>query len=305
MRRLPSNRGKAISSFPRSSLSELNSNVHMFSQDLRWGVVPIGGRMDGHPNFSVRIDGDADNVKTATRLLAEIGQRDRNNLTRCVCEAINQIATQLSWSGRAPYELVSDDAGVHLANFTSRRLIKVPGYYLQFVPKDDWNVVGRRIVAIPSSTIWCIDMPPELGGRNGFIQTCKQLAAFDLSGPDFWRVEIQVGNRSGYYDFETYRKLSEVFIGQTTRNWGWGGRNLSHDRETDFYTLHRMIKFARTKALIREHIVKNINELYKRLAMDCTLNISGLPSSSDISLTSIEFSEGRLSFGEIYKRVRV
>lgn len=278
----------------------------MFTQDVPSGVMPIGGRADKQKNFAVSLVGSNEDREKALQLIGEIGRYDRHGIAETVCDAINEIVRHLAWEGCAAYELIhGNDGSQHIWGFTSRRLWKLPGFFLQAIPRGDWDLWKKKVVVIPASRIWYLEMPSALGGRKGYISVLKRLRRFNHLGPEFWRKSLEHGDRSGEFDFQRYVRNSEIYYGQVTKKWGWNRRDWSQERCTEFFTFYKMLRFKRAQAMLREHVVAELNGLFVRLGIKCELQVTGLQTSEDIQQTELELAEGRITFGAASDRVRL
>lgn len=57
---------------------------------------------------------------------------------------------------------------------------------------------------------------------------------------------------------------------------------MSQEKCTEFYTFYKMLSFRYAKAILREHIIQEINQLFDRVSIKCKLIIVGLPTSKEI-----------------------
>ncbi|MFZ2207117.1 MAG: hypothetical protein WAV22_00450 [Porticoccaceae bacterium] len=278
----------------------------MFTEDVQLAVMPIGGRTEKHKEFTLALDGSQDEREKVERLMGEIGGYDRHDLAGMVCDAVEEIARHLAWEGCAVYELIRDTAGLqHIRGFTSRGLWRLPGYFVQIIPRGDWDLWKKKFIAIPAGRIWYLEMPPALGGRRGYKNVLRQLRKFEHVGPEFWRKDLERGVQSKDFDLQHYARNSEIYYGQVTRTWGWNRRDWSQERCTEFFTFYKLLRFSWAQAILREHIVGELNGLFARLGIKCELKITGLPTPADILQTNCELSEGRISFGAASDRVRL
>lgn len=269
-------------------------------------VMPIGGRTEKHKDFAVSVVGNAGDQEKAQQLIGEIGRYDRHDMAGMVCDAIDEIARHLAWEGCAAYELIRGADGLqHIWGFTSERLWKLPGFFLQSVPRGDWDLWKKKVVVIPASRVWYLEIPSALGGRKGYGSVLRRLRRFEHLGPDFWRKDLKHGVQSRDFDIQRYARNSEIYYGQVTKAWGWNRRDWSQERCTEFFTFYKMIRFQKAQAILREHVVAELNGLFARLGIRCELQIRGLPTSEDIRQTERELSEGRIAFGAASDRVRL
>lgn len=285
---------------------EMNQNIHMFTQDVSLAVMPIGGRTDKHKNFTVTLVGGDEDREKALQLIGEIGRYDRHGIAETVCDALNEIVRHLAWEGCAVYELIcGEDGSQHIWGFTTKRLWKLPGFFLQAIPRGDWDLWKKKVVVVPVSRIWYLEMPSALGGRKGYNSVLKRLRRFEHLGPKFWREDLEHGVQSRDFDFQRYVRNSEIYYGQVTKTWGWNRRDWSQERCTEFFTFYKMIRFQKAQAMLREHVVAELNGLFERLGIKCELQVTGLPTPEDIRQTERELSEGQITFGAASDRVRL
>ena len=71
---------------------------------------------------------------------------------------------------------------------------------------------------------------------------------------------------------------------------------------TEFFTIYKGITFRWAQAVLREHIISEINKLLSRLQIDAKIIVSGIPSSDDILLIRKQLLEGKINFQEAYDK---
>ena len=143
---------------------DLNTNVHMFTEDVHLAVMPIGGRTHNQKSFSVSFEGEQNEREKAVEIIGEIGRFDRHDLAGMVCDAVEEIARLLSWDGCSVFELIKDDnENLHVYGFTTKNLVKLPGYFLQIIPRGDWKLWKPRQATVPRLYRYC-----NSGGRAGW-----------------------------------------------------------------------------------------------------------------------------------------
>lgn len=286
-----------------------NLNVDMFTEDIHLGIMPIGGRRLGDGQFTVVFKGTDQATDRARNLLSSLARYERHDAVRLVCDVVNEIALYLAWRGRAVYELVAEEkkkkgeCEISLHDFTSERLIRVPGFYVQRIPRTDREQFKRRFVFIPAREVWEISMPSCLGGTRGYRTMLSRLARFDTVGPDFYRADLERGRWEAYFDFGTYIRIMEARAARLTGLWGWDRRDANLDKQTEFFYFYRTITFAWSKAVLREHIIRELNRLLGRLGIESQIVLCGLPTPDEILRVRQELVEGKVQFGEAYKQV--
>ncbi|OGA53221.1 MAG: hypothetical protein A3F74_07055 [Betaproteobacteria bacterium RIFCSPLOWO2_12_FULL_62_58] len=276
----------------------------MFTEDVHLGLMPIGGRTEKHKEFAVSLQGSEDECEKTRGLIGEIGRYDTHDLAEMVCDAVEEMARHLAWEGCAVYEIVLDDDGApHVWSFTSKGLWRLPRWFLQVIPRGDWDLWKRKWTVVPASRIWYVDMPSILGGRTGYRRVLKRLGRFEPLGPQFWRKDLERGQQSKNFDFQGYVRQSEIYFDRITKAWGWNRRDWSQERSTEFFNVYKMVNFRWAQAVLREHMIAALNSLFARLGITCEVKVKGLPTVDDILNTKREFLDGRISFGAASGRV--
>jgi hypothetical protein len=240
----------------------------------------------------------------AVALLQSLEGHDRRDVEDVVADAVGEIARNLSWYGRAPYEIVraqDDDSNFHLHSFTSRRLFNLGWDYLQYIPRKDRELWGKSVVLLASKDLWIVSMPRKLGGYFGYRTILKKLSTFSKTSPKFWQSDLERHSLQSSFDFMRYRREVDIFEARTTSKWGWNRRDYSQRNWTEFMQFYRTLTFKWAQAVLREHIVSELNALLPRLEIEARIKISGLPSSEEILFTRDDMCDGKLSLGVAYK----
>ena len=127
--------------FPSLQKHDLpNTNVDMFAEDVHRAVMPIGGRPRWATNFSVEIQGNSENETRATEILESLTGHPRYSPAELLSSAVKRIAGKLARNGHAVYQIVRDEKNGEawrLHGFTSQRLFRFFGRYIQIIPKAD------------------------------------------------------------------------------------------------------------------------------------------------------------------------
>lgn len=298
-------RPRAARYFPSlSHPADIASNVHMFTEDLRLGVMPIGGRTHKNRTFTIQFEGMQDDKQRAIEICRSIG-RDRyrgHDPTAVVCDAVNEIAQCLTWYGRAVYEIVreEDRSIFSLYSFTTQRLFKIFRFYIQWIPSADQKVFKKRLVVLPSRDVWNIGVPKILGGTKSYQRTLSKLRRFHTTGPEFWRSDLQAQRQSPGFNFQDYVQAKKVRDSRLTKRWGWNRRDTTLNHTTEFFYFYRTITFNWAKALLREHIIDQLNRLFVSLLINSKIVVSGLPLPDEILEVRRKMALGNIPFGKAY-----
>ena len=183
-------------------------------------------------------------------------------------------------------------------SFTSQRLFHAFGRYIQIIPKADRDLWGKSYVIVPEEDIWDVAMPEVLGGYRGYRAILRRLARFQLLGPLFFQTELTRQGWPAHYDFQRHVREAEFFEAKTTARWGWHRRDYSQSNWTDFYMYYRILRFKWAQAVVREHIVNELNRLFARLRVEAKIVVKGLPTASEILAIQQRMSKGDISFLE-------
>lgn len=296
---------RVATNFPSLSRGlDINPNLHMFAQDVHLAVMPVGGRSEKHKNYSVIFEGGSEEREKAKQLLGTIARYDEIDEKEIVSDAIQEIALHLAWEGCAVFEIIHEESGeIYLQAFTSKRLFRFPGCFVQIIPFKDQELWKRRMTIVPAKAIWYLEMPAVLGGRSGYRRMLARLKRFEHLGPSFWRKDLDLRNPPNYFDFQGYVRKAEIYYGWVTKAWGWNRRDWSQERSTEFFIFYKAITFHWAQAILREHIIDELNRLMIRLNIVCKLKVTGLPTSEEIIDIRRSLQEGTVSFATAFDKV--
>ena len=278
-----------------------SSNVRMFTEDIQLAVMPIGGTPHKATNFAVEIRGGCEHVERAIVILKSLARYEMYSQTKLLSAAVEGISRQLVWHGRAVHEIVWDEekkGAFRLHSFTSRRLFHAFGRYIQIIPKADRDRWGKAYVIVPEKDIWDVAMPKVLGGYRGYRAILWWLARFRHLGPSFFQDELSRQTWPAHYDLQRYVRETKFFEAKITARWGWNQRDFSQSNWTEFYMFYRILQFKWAQAVVREHIVNEVNRLLKRLRVEAEIVVKGLPTASEIIAIRQRMSKGDTSFKE-------
>jgi hypothetical protein len=281
-----------------------NSNAHMFWEDIRTEISPFRPR----PEFKFEFLGSEKDVGIGRSLISLFSSRAFRTDTESVCEALRQIVSDMGYEGSANYEILKE-RGTHrpirLLSFSRQRLISTPFGCIQVVPQADVLNVGKRITFIPKSYVWTIEMPKALGGARVFRKIISTLGRFEYIGPKFWMRQLRNPELGSYFSHSEYGDRYWNFQIQTTRIWRWNFRTQFENNATEFYSLLRGVEFRISIAILREHLVQEINGLFKHLGLQCQLMMTGAPTPDDLRRARRDFISNAMPFHEVYDRTTI
>lgn len=120
-----------------------------------------------------------------------------------------------------------------------------------------------------------------------------------LSGLDpGFAMEIGDMGRSVGYDTSLYHAACTIRREQLTSNWGRIPSLFQIDGPTEYHSLARVLQWRRTQAVIREHVIADLNSLLERLGVEQRLVVSGLPIEKEITAALRRMQAGRISVSD-------
>lgn len=297
--------------FPNSSQSfsiyhrgnNINSNVHMFQEDISQSIMPYSDMLKYHKEFIASFVGTINDNEEATKICRSIMHDSHsNNVSDLICRCIEEIVRFLAWDGRLLCEIVFDkeDNQLRLCEVTTKNLYEIPFGFVQIPPLDEQEH-EKRFNFLNARNLWKIEMPLLLGGKQGYRNILSRLRKFDSLGPNFYREDLGNSVLSNRFDYTDYRQENFVFTTKSTLNWKWDQRDIDRDEKTEFYMFYQDLSFKWAQTILREHIVKELNLLFENLEIDSKIVISGIPTSDDIKSYQKKIISGEKNLDDILK----
>lgn len=290
--------------------------LHMFLEDVHASIMPYRNSRDPL-GLSATFEGSPSDIRTAETLcrsLSRFSHSGKDSL-ELVSDAVRSVAQHLVWQGRAAYELLEvsetkeaePDGRVFRARaLTRERQIRLPGRtvgiprrYAGTETEAPWATVR------PSKNVWIISIPRSLGGISGHRRRCTMLERYPLSFPRWALQAMARENHKVRFEVRAYSRLKHAYVSAASGEFYWGGRNNSLDYQTEFFLFYRTIEFHRALAILRLHIVAEINALFaNHLRIDARIELAGFRTPREIVEIRDKMTEGQMSFGDAYERVR-
>jgi hypothetical protein len=300
--------------------------THMFTQDVTAFLIPYRNTEEGP--IRARCEGSPDDVKVALRTLRSLAHRGYGGTdqTEVVRGAVREIVKHMMWRSYAAFEIgdrtSSDDDGGYrrvkggdsteqhyyeLKPMIYGSLLRTPFGVVE-VPSQQrrsWDESHRSIRLHPRRRTWLIDPPQGLGGRTGLRRVLKRLSRYSLAFPGWTATSLMQEQHEVRFDVTGYSRLQSAYQASAARSWGWPGRDTSLNHWTEYYLLDRTLRFQHALALLRQHVVAEINEvLTSRLVLDAHVSLEGLPSADEVVRIRERMATGELSINEAYDQVR-
>ena len=271
----------------------------VFWEHITAGIMPFIGMRDTPPTFSAKIAGNENERARATLLLSSVSEWSAHSNDELICGAVTGIAQSLAAQGRIAHEILPEVGGNSccLCPFTRRRLFRIPGWYVQCVPREDRHRGNKSaFIFLRSRDVWEISIPPELGGTRGHARLLRQLSRRELAGPKFFLRGLGKQQQPGFFDFKEYTRAELARTWRIANKWGW--THMGSSGSTEFYYLHRSIRREWALAVLRQHIIRELNALLARLGIHAKIVVDGLSSPGEVLAISEKMARGEMGFAE-------
>ncbi len=283
---------------------DLNNNVFLFTRDLSLSIMPPNEHTNEPGSFTVTLEGTESECEKAKIIIEQLGRYGRNSTSDMLCDAVKKMAGQLSLDGQIFYEIIKNDDDTHISWFPSKNLFRIFSWYLQIIPAGDRGLWKRKYTLINKKKIWNIQIPNRLGGKRGHKKIIKKLRGHRFV-PEFYKRHLERGEMSTDYDHSKYRENNEAYTNRVTNKWGWNRKSSSTEECTEFYLVYKMLSFRWAQAILREHLINEINQFLNRLAIDCKIVVTGLPTEDEILQARNDMKNGKIDFGEAFNKTGV
>lgn len=271
---------------------------HMFIEDVSRGIIPIKLNQE-EDKTKIIIDGnDSDSAKLKTILNSFKRNSETTNIEKLAEYAIENIATNISWYGTAIYEIYQEnDNELKFINLIPDKFIDLNFFYIQIPPKK--NRLPYKF--IKKTDIWKISIPKELQRKYSYKRILSSIDKFDSLIPKPLQDNLLNGNNESFkYDSKKYREKQFLYVNNLTSDWGWNQRIMRDEFTTEFFTNYKYLKFKLSKALFREHIIKELNKLFKSLEIEVSIKIEGILFSKDYEKQIQKYISNEIGYEDIF-----
>lgn len=275
----------------------------MFEQDVQLiGHFSRPGR-DQKP--ALRFEGVEGERAKAESLCASIADGPHHWPHDNIAGAIENVVLHLAYHGIALFEIAvePEKSVLSLSSFNPDYVWNLVLFYLQVAPRGSWKELDGNYAFLKKSTVWRVEMPRELGGARGYRKILEELSAWSSLGPEFYKQDLEKRQMPRDFVFGDYRKAHQIELYRVTKDWGWVGRDWSLDYVTEYYQFYRHLTFRWAQAVLRQHVVRELNSLFTRLGISAQIVIEGLASPEEILTAREQMQAGILDFAGTTKAV--
>lgn len=287
---------------PERSSPELVLYAFMFVRDVHTGIMPY--RTGGKYPYTASLSRKNQTLSGELAKFLSIDHNDGILLDETLRETIETLSHYIVTFGEVYLEIVHEDTktknGIKdkkLEFLPWGKVIKVFGRYIQIVPLRNWKRGEKIFYTIPSDRIWHVKLPRKLGTPRKHRKMLKKLNALSEPMPKFAHKDGDLG-QSAKYDFMAHHHTKEIAVEQTTSHWG-SIRSLSQIKgTTEYYYIVNRLQATYSQALLREHIINEINDLLRKLGVKNSLKVEGLKLSTDIKDAIRKLEKGEIGFSK-------
>ena len=283
--------------FSNVKQDNLGSHAFMFTRDIHTGIMPFrNGRT--YP-FTIKLARKNQRLEDQLKEFLDVGTHGgRNQLDETVWNIVDILSHYLASFGDAYLEIIYDSdksglKGKKLEFLPRGKIVKLFSRYIQLAPARDWERNKKKFYVIPSSRIWHVKLPRKLGTPQQHRKMLKQLSLLSELMPKFALKTSDRGN-SEKYDFTAHRKARDIAIESATSRWGSISSLGRIEGTTEYYQIVNGLQIAYSKALLREHIINEVNSLLARLGIRNSLKVTGLKTSVEINDTIQKLERGEI-----------
>ena len=280
-----------------------NLNVHMFTEDVYQSILPIGGKSTKHPKFKIHVHGKQNDIEKTIRLFSIETRYHNNDVTVGICDLVESIASTLCYHGRAYYNIISENDEYFITPFINEKVLRITPNYFLIVGSPNKNFLKEERIHIRYRTdIWKVEIP-RLGGPKGFKRTLLRVQKYDPLMSGFWMKNLTSMDKRLDINLSEYIKKHEIYLQKVTRKWGWDKRDTTTNNKTEFYLVYQQVAMAISRAILREHIINELNSLVAHYNWDCKISITGIPSSIDLLSLKEKLIRGEVSFEQVFNDI--
>lgn len=277
---------------------DLGHLSHMYSEDWHLGMTPFN-----EPTFKVEVNPPSAKNELIS-LLKRHGYDD--TVERAIESFLKEVVQLMFLDGKAMYEIHNDDGSgpPSLSAIDPTTIEFDDSDAIQTVPEHNrYAIEETRIVGLKES-LFTIEIPDWIEGGRGFdaVVSSLKLESYRSRAPTKF-LGLRNSGQETFFEFDVFHKQSMVDTLRLTKESGWDMRQTANNNITEFYWVHRALRFKTNQARLREHIINKLNsELFpaiKQLGMGIIgVELKGLRSYQDLLKIQVELQNGNVGFFE-------
>ncbi len=288
--------------------------THMFIEDVKLGIMPIGGRTL-KKQFTIALE--PSDTNWAQIVESALSPREyHHGLASEVCDFVAQCAVELLLFDTSTYEIVylSEQksgklAGFEFVHINPVTIVQRGNNLLQVLPNELAAELGKPgQIELKPERILAFHLPSGFQGKMDELMELISILSSPVA-PDFYMKEMASGSMKTPYEVKTHIYRRKVALASATKLYGWNARLAFQEEALEYYLIHRSLLFEHFKIGLRESILETLNQGIKRaggqLGFDTKIIVIGLPTLNDVKIADDHLQKGDLRFAEIMETFRV
>jgi hypothetical protein len=277
----------------------------MFIRDIPLGIMP--NRHSEHDTtFTVMLEPPDSAREERVTALIDIGQFPRHGLREALVDFIETLANDLAFLGERFFEIApvqENDGNPTLLTLPPGIIHTGRSSFRQVIPEADRRPGDPDEIEIPAELMWHVTLPAALGSVKEHRKLLADLERLGLPVPRFALDGARLGAEVGF-DFATSRRAMDIAIERATARWGTIPSFQRIKGSTEYYLFARRLQWNHSQALLREHILAELNTLLKRLELP-RVSMHGIPTARQLCTAIEQLHQGRISVEEAMKLTRI
>lgn len=267
-------------------------SVHeqMFCEDVINSILPYSESN----NAALKISGSEENLDKAFKIFEILTNERMSQHQGSLDNLIKKLTRQLIWYGKCFFEITSEsDTPLNRLNIEWYfKLIDI------FIFKNQvTNTQTHPLIRyLKSNKVWVLSMP--VGFRR--TKLLSKLSKCDLLMPRFFEKQLSQELKTSYFNLEEYTQNQKIYFLKHTKLWGWLGRDYTERYINNFYSIYRHIKFKKTLAILRSHIIESVNKLLKQLQCNATITTKTIKTPDELNTILEQLISGEIDLKDAY-----
>jgi hypothetical protein len=279
--------------------------THMFLEDVRLRVMPIGGRARTR---LFKVDLNPPNQDVSRMISSALSRESFSySLESALSDFFGHLAAEVCGVDRAIYEIVYlEDAdskqptGFELFFIPQHQIVERRRELYQVVPPE---VAKERkveeMILLQRENVVSFELASDL--REELRDMRENLSR--LSGLEFATLVMEGQKGNVPFDFKAHQRTMDLALAEACRSVGWTGRGALYGKVLSYYWIQKNLVFGKFLIDVRESLLGTLNEalgrIGRRIGVEAQLTISGLPTAKEINLAMEQLRNGSTAFTEI------
>jgi hypothetical protein len=295
----------ALNSLPNYEESHY---TRMLIEDVSNGAMPYSGS-----KWSVNARLDPSESEIEELVEEAISRNDyRRNFYEVIAEFAQECAAWMMTYGKAVYEIAymyeDDNKPVAFTLFSviPNSIKAEKGKLKQYVPGSvvRESELPSDVIELTPENFITFELPPYMRSEYTPMMDALYAQGSLTSMPDFVLSSMKGEIHPVPYDLKKFSRDQKMAVAEATKLIGWNARQAPNDEfKTEYYDLHRFLRFERFKLEVRNSILLTLNQAIaragKKLGFECQIKVEGLPTLTDVQDAHKALAQGSKKFIDV------